>query len=491
MGPAEQRQRAVRSRPAVTVVDDSRPAAGADAAGHGWSTAAWVTEAAAGRRPGPAPSTRRAGPGGRGVDQRHHRPAQGRGLRPPLTWPRWPPAPTSSAARGPAAVAAALRPRRLHDPGLGRGSPTASPPSSPPRPWRAAEALRIMADRAHHRGPGRAHPVGAGAGPARARRRRPLARCGSPAPARPGCRPSWWPRCAAGWACPVVVRYTSTETSLGTGTRPEDPDEVVATTVGRPVAGVELRIVGDDGSAGPPARSAGCAPLGRRHARLLGEAGPPGTTARVPAAWSTPRRPPRVRTPDGWVTTGRLRLGIGDDGNLQPGRPGQRALHPRRVQRLPGRGGGPSGVRTRPSTGWRSSAPPTRCWARSGWPSSVARRPGRPAYRPGRAAGAAAPRRLADYKAPDAVVGVAALPLTPMMKVDQRALAAQAARSRRRARRPRLPPPPSRTSLPGARPTDQGDPMSPIKTFRKPRPRTGAPRRRPSRPAASPGRWRW
>ena len=40
--------------------------------------------------------------------------------------------------------------------------------------------------------------------------------------------------------CPVVVRYTSTETSLGTGTRPGDPDEVVATTVGRPVAGVEL-----------------------------------------------------------------------------------------------------------------------------------------------------------------------------------------------------------------------------------------------------------
>jgi len=31
--------------------------------------------------------------------------------------------------------------------------------------------------------------------------------------------------------CPVVVRYTSTESSLGTGTRPEDPDEVVATTI--------------------------------------------------------------------------------------------------------------------------------------------------------------------------------------------------------------------------------------------------------------------
>ena len=39
---------------------------------------------------------------------------------------------------------------------------------------------------------------------------------------------------------PVVVRYTSTEASLGTGTVPGDPDEAVATSVGRPVPGVEL-----------------------------------------------------------------------------------------------------------------------------------------------------------------------------------------------------------------------------------------------------------
>ena len=47
--------------------------------------------------------------------------------------------------------------------------------------------------------------------------------------------------------CPVVVRYTSTETSLGTGTVPGDPDELVATTVGRPVLGVELELVDEDG----------------------------------------------------------------------------------------------------------------------------------------------------------------------------------------------------------------------------------------------------
>ena len=47
---------------------------------------------------------------------------------------------------------------------------------------------------------------------------------------------------------PVVVRYTSTEASLGTGTTLGSSDEEVATTVGRPVAGVELAIVDDDGS---------------------------------------------------------------------------------------------------------------------------------------------------------------------------------------------------------------------------------------------------
>ena len=50
---------------------------------------------------------------------------------------------------------------------------------------------------------------------------------------------------------PVVVRYTSTEASLGTGTTLASSDEEVATTVGRPVAGVELAIVNDDGSPVP------------------------------------------------------------------------------------------------------------------------------------------------------------------------------------------------------------------------------------------------
>jgi len=45
-----------------------------------------------------------------------------------------------------------------------------------------------------------------------------------------------------GFGVPVGVRYSCTELAAGTGTRPEDPDDVVAETVGRPHDGVSLRI---------------------------------------------------------------------------------------------------------------------------------------------------------------------------------------------------------------------------------------------------------
>ena len=86
--------------------------------------------------------------------------------------------------------------------------------------------------------------------------------------ASPGCRPSWSDAMRERLGCPVVVRYTSTESSLGTGTRPEDPDEVVATTVGRPVPGVELEVVDDDGQRrSPPGTWGGCGCVRRRSLR--------------------------------------------------------------------------------------------------------------------------------------------------------------------------------------------------------------------------------
>ncbi len=45
----------------------------------------------------------------------------------------------------------------------------------------------------------------------------------------------------------VSVRYSSTEMGIGTASLPDDPPEILATTVGKATRGVELRIVDDDG----------------------------------------------------------------------------------------------------------------------------------------------------------------------------------------------------------------------------------------------------
>ena len=138
---------------------------------------------------------------------------------------------------------------------------------------------------------------------------------------------------------PVVVRYTSTEASLGTGTVPGDPDEVVATTVGRPVHGVQLSVVDDRGAGSPPGE------VGRVRLRspavMRGYWGGP-STGPGPEGVVYDREATRsVLTGDGWLTTGDF--GFVDAGGCLHGRQGQRALHPGGLQRVPRRGGGCSG----------------------------------------------------------------------------------------------------------------------------------------------------
>jgi acyl-CoA synthetase (AMP-forming)/AMP-acid ligase II len=251
---------------------------------------------------------------------------------------------------------------------------------------------------------------------------------------------------------PVVVRYTSTEASLGTGTTLTSSDEEVATTVGRPVPGVELAIVDDDGRPVPPGsvgrvrlRSAatmrGYWGLGPGRGRPVGDLVDAVATATVLAA-------------DGWLTTGDFGLRT-PEGNLQlAGRAHERYIrggynvYPAEVEEA------------------LSSHPAVARAAVVGVPDDVLGEIGVAVVVPRQEStpdlGALrehCARQLSDYKAPDALVLVDELPLTPMMKVDPTrlaALAAGAAEARSaRLERNRRPPPGVLGSGPIGRPDDK------------------------------------
>jgi len=232
--------------------------------------------------------------------------------------------------------------------------------------------------------------------------------------------------------CPVVVRYTSTESSLGTSTDPGDPDEVVATTVGRPVPGVELMVCEDDGDSdgdrpgsddGATARPVPVAAgeVGRVRLRsraamrgYLGDRGAGQLVDRVATA--------AALDDEGWITTGDLGY-LGQDGNLRlVGRVSEMYIrggynvYPAEVEATlgayPGVSavavvGAPDPVLGEVGVAFVVPAPgadPTLAELR-GWCAT----------------------HLADYKAPDRLRTVDELPVTPMGKVDKRALAELAA----------------------------------------------------------------
>jgi acyl-CoA synthetase (AMP-forming)/AMP-acid ligase II len=216
--------------------------------------------------------------------------------------------------------------------------------------------------------------------------------------------------------CPVVVRYTSTETSLGTGTQPGDPDDVVATTVGRPVPGVELEVVDDDGHA------VATGEVGRVRLRsgavMRGYVGNLGAGEIIDGPATA-----TVRDDAGWITTGDLGW-VGSDGNLRlVGRVAEMYIrggynvYPAEVEAVLGshRGVGEVAVVgvTDPVLGEIGTA-------------VIVPVPGVavPELSELRALCAS---RLADYKAPDRLVVVDQLPLTAMAKVDKRELSARLA----------------------------------------------------------------
>jgi acyl-CoA synthetase (AMP-forming)/AMP-acid ligase II len=289
-----------------------------------------------------------------------------------------------------------------------------------PTPWTAAEAIALMAKESVTVGQGvptqwalvLAHPDLEGADLSAMR----VAGTGA-ARVPPGLVRAMRERLG----CPVVVRYTSTETSLGTGTKLEDPDEVVVTTVGAPVPGVELEIVDED-DARPVAETEVGAVRMRSAAQMLGYVAS-GAAIDESATGA-------VRNSEGWITTGDLGW-IGADGNLR--------LVGRRTEMLI-RGG--YNVYPAEVEAVLGVHPAVKQVSVIGAPDEVlgeiivafvvADETASPDLEGLRAH---CRRSLADYKVPDRLELISELPTTPLGKVDTRALKALASSEHEGARR--------------------------------------------------------
>lgn len=207
---------------------------------------------------------------------------------------------------------------------------------------------------------------------------------------------------------PLIVRYSMTECPSMTGTRTGDDPEVQYRTVGRPQVGVELKIVDQVG-----------------HKLLPGTVGAIMVRSKAVTVgyWRDLQRTADMLTPDGWLMTGDFGQ-FDDDGNvILAGRAsdmyirGGYNVYPIEVERIISE---MSAVATVAVVG--ASAPTIgEIGVAFIVPADLAAPPTLEAVR------AKVRAELADYKAPDQVVIVDALPLTAMMKVDKQKLKAQAA----------------------------------------------------------------
>lgn len=210
---------------------------------------------------------------------------------------------------------------------------------------------------------------------------------------------------------PVTVRYSCTEVGLATGTRADDPDEVVAATVGRPLPTVDLAILD------PETR------------RTL----PPGRVGEIAV-----RSPAMMR--DYWRDPAATEASIDAAGYFLTGDLGE--LDAAGYLRLRGRTkemyirGGynvypievEAVLREHPKVGLAAVV---------GIPDPVLGERGMAFVVPRAAADPPTPEelrafvaaRIADYKVPDGIEVRAELPLTTMFKVDKAALGREAGRS--------------------------------------------------------------
>lgn len=199
-------------------------------------------------------------------------------------------------------------------------------------------------------------------------------------------------RVAEGIGVPLVVRYAMTECPTICGTEPNDAPEIQFRTVGRPAAGMDVRI----GSDGVVEVSGPCVMRGY---------------------WRNPKLTAEVLR-DGWLRTGDVGA-LGADGNLTlVGRSndmyirGGYNVHPGEVERALTRH---AAVKHAAVVG-RSAPVIGEIGVACVVPADAARPPTLAELRT-HVAG-----ELADYKAPDELLIVDELPLTAMLKPDRLAL---------------------------------------------------------------------
>lgn len=226
---------------------------------------------------------------------------------------------------------------------------------------------------------------------------------------------------------PVVVRYTSTEACVSTGTSLDDPDDVICNTVGTPGAGVEMELrldggrgrpvrVPADGSEGP---AAGATEVGTVCLR---------SRAMMRGYWQEPELTADAIDDDGWLLTGDLGF-LDARGDLH--------LAGRSTEMYIRGGYNVYPIEVENHIGQHESVDRV---AVTGTPAPVLGEIGVAFVVPTDAANpptleelrAWCTERLASYKAPDALVILDELPLTAMSKIDKRALAPAAAEAEER-----------------------------------------------------------
>ena len=275
--------------------------------------------------------------------------------------------------------------------------------------WRAGDAP-AHDRRAPHVVAGRhPHPAGADAAPPRLRAHRPQLGPGGGDRRRPGHARRSSPRsatgCGARWPCATPAPRPAPAWAPASPIPPEDAEVSVGRVASRHRAG--------------PAR-----PRHRRPTSRPGEVGE--VCLRSPAVmtgyWRDPEATAAAFWPDGFVRTGDLGH-LDDAGPAAPGGPGQGDVRAGRLQRLPDGGGGGAGRPSRRGRGGGGVA--TRRRHGRGGRGRGRTRSTRPDPRRSTTCG---PSPAADWpttSCPSSSLVVDELPLTPMEKVDKRALQAR------------------------------------------------------------------